>query len=304
LAARIREARHSADTVLGTFTPKADLRWCAAYIARTPPDAVLIDTIFRAGLLAEPELSGINSVIIAHDVFHRRHLALATAGYRVLPAHLTREDEAARLSTARHIAAIQPEEAELLAALCPAQNVFVAAMPAIPAPPPPGQVPLTNRLVFVGSAALPNLDGLRWFFETAWPRLQRQGITLDLVGDCGTAFARLPPGVARLGRLESLAPALHRSALAIAPIRVGSGLKIKLLDYARHGLITVTTPSSLEGFAPDPESPFLTADTAEAFADAILQQLAAPQATDKALAYVRRHYGITASFAGLGRAIR
>ncbi len=301
--ARIRSAHHNADTVLGTFSTKADLRWCADYIVRTRPDAVLIDTIFRAGLLAEPELAGINSVIIAHDVFHRRHLALTTAGYRVQPERLTREDEASALSAARHIAAIQPAEAKLLEALCPAQNIFVTAMPAIPAPPPPGQLRLTNRLVFVGSAALPNLDGLRWFFEAVWPQVQRQGVTLDLVGDCGTSFARLPPGVARLGRLENLSPALHRSALAIAPIRVGSGLKIKLLDYARHGLFTIATPSSLEGFAPDPNAPFIAAKTPEAFAAAILQRLAAPPASDTALAYVLRHYGIAASFADLGQAV-
>jgi hypothetical protein len=165
LATRIRGTRHGADTVLGAFCVKTDLRWCARYIARTRPDAVLIDTIFRAGLLAEPELADMNSVIVAHDVFHRRHLALTAAGYRVRPQCLTREDEAAWLCTARHIAAIQPGEAELLTAICPAQNVFVTAMPAIPAPPPAGQVQLPRRLVFVGSATLPNLDGLRAGFS-------------------------------------------------------------------------------------------------------------------------------------------
>ena len=303
LATRIRGTRHGADTVLGAFCTKADLRWCARYIARTRPDAVLIDTIFRAGLLAEPELAGMNSVIVAHDVFHRRHLALTAAGYRVRPQRLTREDEAGWLGFARHIAAIQPEEAELLGAMCPAQNVFSAPMPATPAPPPPDQVRLPRRLVFVGSATLPNLDGLRWFFSTVWPKLEPQGVTLELIGDCGAALPRLPPGVSRIGRIDDLAPALHRTALAIAPLRVGSGLKIKLLDYARHGLFTVATPASLEGFAPDPLSPFIPAASAEAFAEAILRQLGAPWGPEAALAYVTRHYGIAASFKELAQAL-
>jgi hypothetical protein len=96
---------------------------------------------------------------------------------------------------------------------------------------------------------------------------------------------------------------LHRAALAIAPLRVGSGLKIKLLDYARHGLFTVATLPSLEGFAPDPLAPFIPAATAEAFAEAILQQLAVPPCPDVALAYITRHYGIAASFESLAQAL-
>jgi Glycosyl transferases group 1 len=258
-ALQLRGARHGADAVLGAFTARADNAWCAGYIARTRPDAVLIDTIFRAGLLAEAELAKVNSVIIAHDVFHRRHLALTAAGYRVRPAELTREMEIFWLRRARHIAAIQPEEAKLLAGICPAQNVFTAPMPAIPAPPP-GQAPLPGRLVFVGSATLPNLDGLRWFLEKTRPRLHIHGLTLDLVGDCGAALRQLPAGVMRLGRIENLAPVLHRAALAISPLRVGSGLKIKLLDYARHGLFTVATPPSLEGFTADDQAPLHPGD--------------------------------------------
>jgi succinoglycan biosynthesis protein ExoO len=303
LAGRVRGATHGANTVLGSFAAAPDLAWCGKYVARARPDAVLIDTIFRAGLLAEPGMSNVNSVIIAHDVFHRRHQALTSAGYAVRPARLTRADEAAWLCGARHIAAIQPDEARLLAAMCPIQNVFLTPMPAIPAPPPPGQMRLPGRLVFVGSAALPNIDGLRWFLSDVWPLLQGRGITLDLVGNCAATLPRTPAGVARLGRVADLAPVLHRACLAIAPLRVGSGLKVKLLDYARHGLFTIATPASLEGFAPDAQAPFISANGPAAFAQAILHALDTPPPPGPALDYVARHYGQTASFAALGRAL-
>jgi succinoglycan biosynthesis protein ExoO len=303
LSTKLRTARQGADTVLGRFCTKPEARWCARFIARTRPDAVLVDTIFRAPILAEPELAGVNSVLIAHDVFHRRHRALLTAGYSVQPRQLTREDEAALASHARHIAAIQPDEAALLAAMCPAQNVFTAPMPALPCPALPGTSRLKGRLVFVGSDSLPNLDGLRWFLADVWPLLRPHGITLDLVGDCGPALRQLPDGVTRLGRVNGLAVVLHRAALAISPLRVGSGLKIKLLDYARHGLFTVATPPSLQGFAPDEAEPFIAAETATAFANAVLFQIKAPATPDAALAYIARHYGVAASFAGLGAAL-
>lgn len=304
LGAGLRATRSGADAVLGRFCTAEDAAWCAGWIAAHRPDGVLIDTIFRTPVLRRPELAGVNTVLIAHDLFHLRHRALTSAGYRVQPARLGREDEAAAAALARHIAAIQPEEARALAQLCPACDVFTAGMPATPCPPPPGLHPEPGRLAFIGSASLPNLDGLRWFFAEIWPLLEGSGATLDLIGDCGAALRQLPPGVQRLGRVPDLAPVLHRAQLAIAPLRVGSGLKIKLLDYARHGLLTVATPTSLAGFAAADEPPFLAAESPAGFAAAIRAGLAAPAAPAQALAYVRQHYGQDASFAGLAAALR
>ncbi len=303
LAARVRQARHNADAVLGGFPSTSDLRWCARAIDKLRPEAVLIDTVFRAPLLAEPELAGLNSIVITHDVFHRRAQALSAAGYHVLPENFSRIREATLLGRARSIAAIQPEEAEMLRAMCPARNIFTAPMPALPCPPTPEIKRIPGRLVFVGSDSLPNLDGLRWFFAEIWPQLQPHGLTLDLVGDCGRAFPRPPQGVKARGRVAQLAPLLHRASLAISPLRTGSGLKIKLLDYARHGLHTIATPPSLQGFYLDADSPFIMAGSANIFAEAVRRHAAMPPQPDAALAYVTLHYGVTASFAGLHAAL-
>jgi succinoglycan biosynthesis protein ExoO len=297
-----------ADAHIGATITPAQSAWCACYIRASEPDAILIDTIFRAPVLAEPGLQQFNSVILAPDLFHRRHRAMRAAGYRVYPPQLSSEDEGKWLGLAKAIAAIQPEEAAQIRVLCPAQPVFITALPALPCPPPLGNKKRPGRLVFVGSDTLPNLDGLRWFFAEIWPRLQntRPGVTLDLVGDCGAALGRLPAGVNRLGRVKSHSGILHRAMLAIAPLRVNSGLKIKILDYARHGLVTVLTPDSLRGFAADPEAPFRVAADASAFADAVMSKLAEPDPDDaqRALQYVAKHYNTNVSFSGLAVALR
>jgi hypothetical protein len=292
------------DTVLGAFITPAESRWVAARIAKLNVDAVLVDTVFRASLLREPGLSGLNSVILAHDVFYLRHRVLTAAGYGVHPAALSRETEAELLGLARGAAASQPEEAALIGEMCPALAVCAATVPAIPCRREAGVERIADRLVFVGSDALPNLDGLRWFLSDVWPRLRswRGTVTLDIVGECGSAMTGLPEGVTRLGRVKNLDSVLHRASLAIAPLRVGTGLKIKLLDYARHGLMTVTTPVSLQGFAPDAQAPFIAASDAVSFTMAITSQLrAGRQVADeqRAFAYVERHYGTEASFSGL-----
>lgn len=304
LGAALRRRRHEADAVLGSFPSPGDLRWCARAVARLAPDAVLIDTVFRAPLLAEAELKRVPAIIIAHDVFHRRAQALEAAGYAVRPRDFTRAAEAVLLGRARAIAAIQPEEEAVIRAMCPEVNVFTAPMPALPCPPPAEMLRIPGRLVFVGSASLPNLDGLRWFLDEVWPLLAGQGITLDIAGDSGLAMRHLPQGVRACGRVPDLAPLLHRAALAIAPLRTGSGLKVKLLDYARHGLTSVVTPPGLTGFAPDPEAPFIVAGNARTFAQAVRRLVFAPPPPDAAIAYCIRHYGEAASFAGLAAALR
>jgi hypothetical protein len=297
------------DTVLGAFITPAVQRWVAARIAKLGVDAVLVDTVFRASLLREPELAALNSVILAHDVFYLRHRVLTAAGYRVHPVALSREAEAGLLGLARAIAASQPDEAAMIREMCPGVEVCAATVPALPCARPAGTVRLVDRLVFVGSDALPNLDGLRWFLSEIWPRLRtwRNTVTLDIVGDCGAGITALPEGVCWLGRVKDLGGVLHRASLAVAPLRVGTGLKIKLLDYARHGLMTVGTPVALQGFAADGQAPFIAAADAVSFMVAISNQLRAGSVVadeQRALDYVKRHYGIEASFGGLADALK
>jgi succinoglycan biosynthesis protein ExoO len=308
LLRRARTQRYGvADAHIGAYISPAQSDWCARYIRARQPDAILADTIFRAPLLAAPDLQHFNSVIIAPDLFCRRHRAMLAAGYRVYPPELSAQTEARLLSLAKAIAAIQPDEAAQIRLMCPAQLVCITTLPALPCPPPPGTQKLPGRLVFVGSDTLPNLDGLRWFLAEIWPRLRhaKPDVTLDLVGDCGAALGRLPPGIHRLGRVKDHSAILHRAVLAIAPLRVNSGLKIKILDYARHGLVTVLTPDSLRGFAEDPQAPFLVAADAAAFAGAIVSKLAEPDPDDvqRALNYVAKHYNTDVSFSGLAGAL-
>jgi succinoglycan biosynthesis protein ExoO len=248
-------------------------------------------------------------VIVAHDVFHMRHLALASAGYRAHPAVFSREMEARLLDLADAVAAIQPDEAALIQKMVPEKLVVSAPMPALPCPRVPGTERLADRLVFVGSDSLPNLDGLRWFFAEIWPRLRtwRGTLTLDLIGTCGKALPALPEGVNRVGQVKNLAPFLHRASLAVSPLRTGSGLKIKMLDYARHGLTTVATPASLQGFPADDEAPFIAAGDAIAFTNAVAAQLRTNRpgtAERRALDYVTRHYSVERSFSGLATALK
>ena len=307
LAAHLRRPRaHASHATLGAPITANQAGWIARRLPALNPDALIIDTIFRAPLLDHPLLTQnparrLPSLLLAHDVFHRRHAALSLAGLSVRPARLTRADETILLNKASSIVAIQPDEAALLTVLCPERPVITVPMPATAVPRPAGTARAAANLVFLGSASLPNLDGLRWFLEQVWPRLRRQrpDLTLDLLGDGALALNPLPEAVYRHGVVPNLAPALHRASLAIAPLRAGSGLKIKLLDYARHGLTTIASPAALDGLAADQASPFIAAATAAEFTRAITTHLTTPPHDWRALSYITTHYGPTQIFAPL-----
>ncbi len=306
LRTRARAGEYGAvDAILGQFITDDAVDWCAARIAALQPDAVLVDTIFRAAVLRDARVRAIPNVIVAHDVFHQRHAALTARGYKLYPPSMTVEDETALLSLGQSIAAIQPEETALLARLLPQHPVFTAPMPATPVPRPAGVARDPRRVVFMGSASLHNTDGLRWLLGEIWPRIHAQmpDAQLDVCGTVADTAGAAPPGVNLLGRVPDLAPVLHHAALAVAPLRAGSGLKIKLLDFVAHGLGVVTTHIGAEGFADSADSPFLIADEAAGFADLVVQTLGKPDnLEERALRYTEL-YGPNRVFAGLVAAI-
>lgn len=292
----------AADAVLGRFLSEAEAEAAARLCAGA--DWVVADTIFRAPALTKLP-PGPRRAIVTHDLFHARHAALSARGLSLFPPSLTEEDEARWLAEGELLVAIQAEEEQALAALAPAVRVVTAPMPARAIPRPAATAREATRLVFIGSASAHNTDGLRWFLAEAWPliRARLPAARLDVAGTVCREIGTAPEGVTLLGRVPDLAPLLHRTGLAIAPLRAGSGLKIKLLDYAAHGLATVTTTVGAAGFVRDPAWPFVLADDADGFADAVVSLASsdAPGREAAALAYVS-HYGAERVFAPLAAA--
>jgi hypothetical protein len=293
----------AANAVLGRFLSEAEAEAAARLCAGA--DWVVADTIFRAPALAKLP-PGPRRAIVTHDVFHARHAALAARGLSLFPPTLTAADEARWLAEAELLVAIQAEEERALAALAPDARVVTAPMPARAVKRPAATARAPARLVFIGSASAHNTDGLRWFLADVWPliRARLPAARLDVAGTVCREIGAAPEGVSLLGRVEALGPLLHRAGLAIAPLRAGSGLKIKLLDYAAHGLATVTTTVGAAGFVNDPARPFVLADDAAGFAEAVLRLAGEDPAAreDAALAYVG-HYGAERVFAPLTAAL-
>lgn len=291
------------DAVMGRMNTEAEARIAAGLCAGC--DLVMTDAIFRAPALAFLP-AGPRRAIITHDVFHLRHATLSARGLSVHPPRFTASDEAALLANAGLLVAIQEEEAAVLRRLAPTAQVVTAPMPAAPHPRPHGTRREPGRIVFVGSIGPHNVDALRWFAAEAWPgvRALLPDARLDVVGSVGGAVGPLPEGMHVLGVLPSLAPVLHRASVAVAPMQAGSGLNIKLLDYAAHGLATVCTSRAAAGLLPAPDWPFAIADTPQAFATAVARLAAGgAEVREEAAAAYLDLYGASRVLAPLVEAV-
>jgi glycosyltransferase involved in cell wall biosynthesis len=137
-----------------------------------------------------------------------------------------------------------------------------------------------DRIVFTGGFLhAPNVDAARWLVGEIMPRLRtlRAGVRLRLVGaDPRGALAGLASAdVDVTGWVPSLQPELARAAVVVAPLRVGGGQRMKVLEALAAGKAVVTTPRGAEGLlVPDGEpAPLMLADSADAIAAATAELL-------------------------------
>ena len=124
----------------------------------------------------------------------------------------------------------------------------------------------------------PNADGIRWFANEVFPRIQQSQpeATLTIVGKNPPAdfleLAGRRPGTIRVtGYVPDLTPYMAESALMVVPVRAGGGIRVRILDAFARAMPVVTTTVGLEGIQAQPGRDVLVADGAADLAEAVIQ---------------------------------
>jgi glycosyltransferase involved in cell wall biosynthesis len=143
-------------------------------------------------------------------------------------------------------------------------------------------LPLPNTVVFSGNFEYhPNIDGVRYLMEKIWPEILRRNseATLRLVGKGDRFIRHLIRGAANVevtGPVTDAVVEIARGAVAIAPLRSGSGTRIKILEAWAAGRPVVATSLAAEGLAVKDGVNIALADEPEAFAARVCELLARP----------------------------
>ena len=132
------------------------------------------------------------------------------------------------------------------------------------------------RLVFVGSHGwYPNRDAMEFFGHEILPRVREALGEVDVtwVGraspDVRTRFERRH-GIHLTGYVDDVRPYVRSATCYVAPLRLGGGTRLKILDAWAMGAAVVSTRIGCEGLHTLPGENIAIAEDADAFVDAVV----------------------------------
>jgi glycosyltransferase involved in cell wall biosynthesis len=199
---------------------------------------------------------------------------------------LDRETELTRKADA--VICLTDVDAEALGRFCPSVPVHV-----IPTGVdleyfrPPDRPPEAPRLVFVGAFQhWPNVDAMHYFCRQVLPlvRAQRPDVELLIVGSRPTprvtSLSEIP-GVTVTGWVPDIRPFMARSSVYVVPVRLGMGLRGKVLEAWSMRMPVVSTSVGCAGLRREHGGNILVADSAAEFASHIVSLFADPSLRQK-----------------------
>jgi glycosyltransferase involved in cell wall biosynthesis len=167
--------------------------------------------------------------------------------------------------------------------------------------------PEGNTLVHAGALSYKaNLDAVGYFLGDIFPAV-RASVNDAHLRVTGAAppdlLTRLPvaTGVEFTGYLADVRPTIARSWLSIAPLRLGGGTRLKILESMALGTPVVATPKGAEGLAVTDGREILIGATPESFAHAVVSLLQSPDLRARLAAAGRRRVEADYSWAAVGR---
>lgn len=142
--------------------------------------------------------------------------------------------------------------------------------------------PIFHDLLFTGKMDFrPNIDAVLWFGQQVLPLIQaeRPGTTFAVVGQRPHPrldVLRGKPGVTITGFVADVRPYIAGAAVYVAPLRVGGGTRLKLLEAMTMGKAIVSTTLGAEGFPIGDGQELVLADEPAAFAQKVIDLLDNP----------------------------
>jgi glycosyltransferase involved in cell wall biosynthesis len=148
------------------------------------------------------------------------------------------------------------------------------------APPPEPEPERASNLVFLGSMDwMPNIDGIQWFTSKVLPliRKRRAACSITIAGRRPTVLLRRlaekDPLILVTGTVPDVRPYLWNSDIAIVPLRIAGGTRLKIYEAMAARVPVVSTTIGAEGLSIRNSENILIADSPQDFADACLALL-------------------------------
>lgn len=154
-------------------------------------------------------------------------------------------------------------------------------------------------ICYIGSMDwLPNREGIDWFLEKVWPKVQSQFPELKffIAGrNFPDDFPDKPyPNIEVVGEVENSRGFVKSKSMLVVPLFSGSGIRVKILEAMAEGTTVISTTIGSEGIGATNGENILIADDADAFARQIKHCLKDPSFSkrigENSRNFVKQHY--------------
>jgi glycosyltransferase involved in cell wall biosynthesis len=204
-------------------------------------------------------------------------------GFYRLQARYTRREELAYASRFSIVCTTSERDRALLSALAPgvATSVVPNGIDLEKYRRPFGAAPKPGELLFTGLMSYyPNQHGVVRFTERVLPlvRARVPHARLRIVGANPPAAVRALASdhVEVTGRVPDVRPAYARADVAVVPLWIGGGTRVKALEAMAMGVPVVSTPLGCEGLDVRDGRSVLIGGSDEALADAVVSVMTRP----------------------------
>ena len=174
---------------------------------------------------------------------------------------------------------------------------------------PDSTLPEADKIVFTGVMGYaPNEDAALYFVEDIFPLVKAKcpQVQFWIVGSGPSERVKALTGISGIhvtGKVEDVRPYVRSATVFVCPLRVGSGVKNKILAAMAMQKATVATSMSIDGLDLEDDREVLLADEPQAFAEKVVRlltdQKAAQQLGGNGLARVQGQH----SWAAMGNAL-
>jgi glycosyltransferase involved in cell wall biosynthesis len=158
-----------------------------------------------------------------------------------------------------------------------------------------------RRVLFVGSMDYhANIDAVTHFAREVWPhvRAQHPDLVFTIVGrDPASEVKQLKslPGIEVTGTVDDVRPYYYDALMAVIPLRVGGGSRLKILEAMAASVPVVSTRLGAEGIKAEDGVNIVLADTSEdlqrAISSLVKDEKQRRELATGGLALVSAHYG-------------
>ncbi|WP_320034573.1 glycosyltransferase [Halarcobacter sp.] len=134
--------------------------------------------------------------------------------------------------------------------------------------------PKNKNIIFIAGFSIANNTSIKWFIDNVWIFFADiENLYLNIYGEVSKALKPYEEKYTNIllhGKIDNLTKAYESATIAINPVQMGGGLKIKNIEALAYGIPLITTNEGSKGLEKQINSSFLLANTKDEWIEKIL----------------------------------